>query len=565
MLSIIVYGRNDAHGYNMHKRVAISLNSMAEKLSMEDDEIIFVDWNTPDAIPTLIEDISDTITPKCLSLLKVIRVRESDHRALSPAGLKRPTIEPYARNIAIRRANPKNQWLLSTNTDMIFITNEDQSLSELVQSFPSGYYQSYRFELPEFIWSTFDRLDAKSCIQKSKTWIQDTGLSKKINLDINGIKAADAPGDFQLAPLQNWKEIRGFPESLVNGWGVDGAVIENLTKSSGQASYIPENKLITVHCNHLRSLTHFHNPVLPTNKEQNSYTLNDDDWGLTKSEFRVIDILGGNARAERLFRLLKENFPSTSSSEVELSEIHKNISYPLLPTLHFLCDYLDLNLHKTKLIYAGFSKVMREALILLSTEFDLDFSGIEFDTSGHSPDFWREQLGDFKDCLLIVDFGHEETELLNRDSLRSLTLLANSIPQLADHLRKCGNQSQVSFIRAINWSLRELVISEFETPLFNNYGMVLTGATRHSSLLSGYRSKPIRIAITSGIRATYAGTNAQGDTKTNIRKYPNLRKFIPRPIKRILYLVLYGLTPRNQQHWLRQTMKSIRRIIYKVR
>jgi hypothetical protein len=30
-------------------------------------------------------------------------------------------LEPHSRNIAIRRANPQNRWLLFTNTDMVFI------------------------------------------------------------------------------------------------------------------------------------------------------------------------------------------------------------------------------------------------------------------------------------------------------------------------------------------------------------------------------------------------------------------------------------------------------------
>ncbi len=48
MLSLILYGRNDSYGYNLHKRAAISLNCMAEMLTAENDEIIFVDYNTPD-------------------------------------------------------------------------------------------------------------------------------------------------------------------------------------------------------------------------------------------------------------------------------------------------------------------------------------------------------------------------------------------------------------------------------------------------------------------------------------------------------------------------------------
>ncbi len=552
MLSVVVYGRNDSHGYNMHKRVAISLNSIAETLNMDNDEIIFVDWNSPDVLPTLIEDIHDTLTSKCLSLLKVVRVRESDHKRLSPPGLKRPTIEPYARNIAIRRANPKNKWLLSTNTDMIFITRENQSLSELVASLPRGYYQSYRFELPEFIWSTFHRLDPQRCITDSRNWITQTGLSKRINLDINGVKAADAPGDFQLAPLQDWMEIRGFPESLLNGWGVDGAVIEALTKVSGRAQFVSEEQLIAVHCNHLRSLTHFHNPSLPTNKEKDTYTLNDDNWGLVSSEFQEVDLSGGKIRANHFFELASRNFPSGDYKEYELQLIHQEISYPLLPTLHFVFDYMELNIQKSKLIYIGVSAAMKKAMSIFSTEFGFKFSYIEIPKSPIGVRFWEHELGDFSDTLLVVDLGHESNEELTSSELVQLSNLANSVPLLADFLRGGGYRNQVSFIRAVSWSLRELVVSEFEIPLFNNYGMVLTGPARPVSLLNGIKSRPIKAAILAGIHVTYQTHSKNSVERDGValrlgsmaERHQTLVKMIPRRIRRLIIRLLYWIARR---------------------
>ena len=47
MISLILYGRNDNYGYNLHKRAALSLHCMAEILHEEDDAILFVDYNTP--------------------------------------------------------------------------------------------------------------------------------------------------------------------------------------------------------------------------------------------------------------------------------------------------------------------------------------------------------------------------------------------------------------------------------------------------------------------------------------------------------------------------------------
>ncbi len=66
MISVILYGRNDAHGYNLHRRAALSLNCLAEVLTDPDDEIVFVDYNTPDELPTFIEAIADTLTDRCL-------------------------------------------------------------------------------------------------------------------------------------------------------------------------------------------------------------------------------------------------------------------------------------------------------------------------------------------------------------------------------------------------------------------------------------------------------------------------------------------------------------------
>ena len=62
MLSVILYGRNDAHGYNLHKRGALSLNCIAQVLTEDSDELIFVDYNTPDELPTFPEAIADTLT-----------------------------------------------------------------------------------------------------------------------------------------------------------------------------------------------------------------------------------------------------------------------------------------------------------------------------------------------------------------------------------------------------------------------------------------------------------------------------------------------------------------------
>ena len=127
MISVVLYGRNDSYGYNLHKRAALSLNCIAEVLDGADDEILFVDYNTPDDFPTFPEAIQDTLTPKAKRLLRVLRIRPRDHARFADRS-HLVALEPVARNVAVRRSNPANRWILSTNTDMIFVPRGARSL-----------------------------------------------------------------------------------------------------------------------------------------------------------------------------------------------------------------------------------------------------------------------------------------------------------------------------------------------------------------------------------------------------------------------------------------------------
>src|SRR5579872_5706503 len=137
MISLILYGRNDSYGYNLHKRAAISLNCMAEVLTDPSDEIIFVDYNTPDDFPTFPEAIQDTLTAKAKRLLQILRVRPKHHERFA-GKTHLVALEPIARNVAIRRSNPQNRWILSTNTDMVFVPRRGRSLSEIAAALADG-------------------------------------------------------------------------------------------------------------------------------------------------------------------------------------------------------------------------------------------------------------------------------------------------------------------------------------------------------------------------------------------------------------------------------------------
>ena len=112
MISVVIYGRNDNYGYNLHKRAAISFNCIAEVLTDPTDEILFVDYNTPDDFPTFPEAIQDTLTERARNLLRIFRVRPVIHERFK-AKTHLVTLEPVARNVAVRRSNPSSRWILS--------------------------------------------------------------------------------------------------------------------------------------------------------------------------------------------------------------------------------------------------------------------------------------------------------------------------------------------------------------------------------------------------------------------------------------------------------------------
>src|SRR5262249_24730834 len=165
MISIVLYGRNDNYGYNLHKRAALSFNCMAELLTDDDDEILFVDYNTHDDFPTFPEAIQDTLTPLARKRLRIFRVRPTVHKRFQ-SRTRLVALEPVSRMVAVRRSNPANRWILSTNTDMIFVPQAERwSLSEIARALSAGFYHAPRLEIPETLWEGLDRQNPKLAIE----------------------------------------------------------------------------------------------------------------------------------------------------------------------------------------------------------------------------------------------------------------------------------------------------------------------------------------------------------------------------------------------------------------
>ncbi|MGH3110442.1 MAG: hypothetical protein ACRDQT_05940 [Gaiellaceae bacterium] len=231
MISVIVHGRNDAHGYNLHRRVALSLNCLAEVLTDDDDEIVFVDYNTPDQLPTLVEALADTLTERCLARVRLLRVPARLHVQRFAERTHLPVVEPVSRNVAARRANPSNRWLLSTTTDMILLPLRAKSLSEICAGLADGFYGLPRFELPEWVWEHLPRADPQVALAEIRR------LGPTLRLDEKTVSHPeiryDAPGDFQLVLREDFFAVDGFDEEMVLGWHVDSNLSKRLLLHRG--------------------------------------------------------------------------------------------------------------------------------------------------------------------------------------------------------------------------------------------------------------------------------------------------------------------------------------------
>lgn len=264
VISLILYGRNDNYGYNLHKRAALSLNCMAELLSGPDDEILFVDYNTPDDYPTFPEAIQDTLTDRAKQRLRVLRVRPSVHaRFRKKSHLL--ALEPVARNVALRRSNPGNRWILSTNTDMIFVTRRSgEDLTGIARELPDGYWGTPRFELPETLWEGFDRRDPVRIISQIGRWGWDYHLNE-IVYGADFIRF-DGPGDFQLMPRASLISMHGFHEGMLIGWHVDSNIAKRMLLKHGAIGDLSD-RVFGYHCDHTRQVT----PAHKGNAVENSY------------------------------------------------------------------------------------------------------------------------------------------------------------------------------------------------------------------------------------------------------------------------------------------------------
>jgi hypothetical protein len=357
MLSIVLYGRNDSHGYNLHKRAALSLNCIAEVLTDADDEIIFVDYNTPDELPTFPEAIADTLTEACKRRLRVLRVRPGFHQRYT-GQTRLVALESQSRNIAIRRANPANRWILSTNTDMIFCPQGAHgSLNDAIGALDDGFYHLPRFEVPEGFWERLDRQAPKDAIAA----MEANAVRFHLNEIVYGAydNLYEAPGDFQLFLRSDLDAIDGFDERMILGWHVDSNIARRMRLLRGEVrTALPH--LWGYHCGHTRQATALHGGT----RTENDFKLFVENlfeagipsqaatWGAPDEPIEEIRLLD----RDPYFAALSDAIPASSETLYEATYNDSSfgkVAYDRDHVLPHLCDLLYNLPPGQKVLYFG--------------------------------------------------------------------------------------------------------------------------------------------------------------------------------------------------------------------
>jgi len=401
VISVVLYGRNDAHGYNLHRRAALSLNCLAEVLTDPDDELLFVDYNTPDELPTFVEALADTLTDRCIDRLRVVRVPAAVHRERYAARTHLPALEPVARNVGVRRSNAANRWVLSTNTDMIFVP-ATTSLSEACRDLPDGFYGLPRYELPEWVWEQLPRTDPTRALSELRR------LGPRISLDEPTVSDEwvrfDAPGDFQLCLREDIVAIDAFDEEMLLGWHVDSNFGRRMVIHRGSVETF-EERAAGYHCNHSRIPTVYHGPATVANDLERFYvSLQTAElpeqragWGLADLKLDEVPLRHGIAvqLADALAEVMPASTGARSPSRAYDSAF--GLTYDSAHVLAYIADSIAVSPRGTTIGYLGANAVLLKMLRRLTSE--LEDLRLEIATD-------EESVGSLAEAdVLLVDLG----------------------------------------------------------------------------------------------------------------------------------------------------------------
>jgi glycosyltransferase involved in cell wall biosynthesis len=283
MKSVVIPTRNDNYGYFLTERTIQCLNNMVSNF----DEVIVVDWNSPDGVPAIrqaINSIQKTGKIRCIVVPKEVVEQHIPHDT-------NPCCDVIARNVGIQRA--RSEWILSSNIDILCSPFDERSLSS------DTMYTSAKYTVPEHVHLLhtlpMSNEDKMMFLKNNKQHFPRMELcANSIHHRDDVYSLCTGCGDFQLAHRDLWNAIRGYEEALHKRDYAD-------TNVQVKAANHPSKKISLLdvdifHMNHDTKCPYLtKGSSLAMNKKEDAFvtyatTANSETWGLADHTFEEIVI-----------------------------------------------------------------------------------------------------------------------------------------------------------------------------------------------------------------------------------------------------------------------------------
>lgn len=290
-LSAVIVSRNDNYGGHLNSRATFCLNSMLDSF----DEVIYVDWNSPEGKGPLTDDIEIVVNPE---RLKTIVVTPDDAKRLlgDAYAQSQKCCESLGRNIGIRRAT--GDYIVSTNIDNICARRS--YIEEAISQIPRDSMATItRSGVPlDFVQKVKSQFGTHQATRDMVTLIAGVGSirqsamfhSNSVTKEIlescpkeswfNVGSVIGNCGDFQIAHRDVWHSIRGFEESQTRRLFSDTLVQIKVIMNGG--SVVALNLPPVYHIDHDKDPSH-------TLNEKKFYTKteNPETWGFSNENFEI--------------------------------------------------------------------------------------------------------------------------------------------------------------------------------------------------------------------------------------------------------------------------------------
>lgn len=209
-ITAVIISRNDNYGGHLNERATYAINSAIDTY----DEVIYVDWNSPDG-QSLLWDIQDNLQLKGNLKHFVIPPEVASHlTGHDPHAQK--CCEVLARNIGIRRA--EGDYIVSTNIDIIHPKRED--VEKVIND--SDGNTMVTLSRREMTWDIIKEFHGGEMKFEDWSALRDyiyvnSEERKHEEKTVSGddYSIINCCGDFQIAPKHVWDGIRGFEEELI--------------------------------------------------------------------------------------------------------------------------------------------------------------------------------------------------------------------------------------------------------------------------------------------------------------------------------------------------------------